>query len=261
MTLKNSLFLILFFLVSCDFTSGLHKDVLKAQDLINEQRFVEAVGLYEYVLTKKPTPKIKLKIHFQLGQLYSLYLNDKKKALVHLNKILKETNDLLWQVKVIEKIAQINFDNLRNYAEAEKKYKQLSEFVPKLKKQDLYKFRYASSLVQQGKYKNAIDHFKNLTKSKNSTYGVQSYYQLGLINYYKKHWITATRYWFEYLKRERRKDKIVQAKFMIANAYEMAEKLKESYNIYYSILGEYPNSDVIKNRLNSLYERRVARKR
>ena len=47
----------------------------------------------------------------------------------------------------------------------------------------------------------------------------------------------------------------------MGNAYETMEELKKAYNIYYSILGEYPNNDVIKNRLNSLYKRRIARKR
>ena len=61
--------------------------------------------------------------------------------------------------------------------------------------------------------------------------------------------------------REKRRDNIVQTKFLMANAYETMEKLKAAYNIYYSILGEYPNTEVIKNRLKSIYERRVARKR
>ena len=47
----------------------------------------------------------------------------------------------------------------------------------------------------------------------------------------------------------------------MANAYETMERLKEAYNIYYSIVGEYPNNEVIKARLNSIYERKVARKR
>jgi len=47
----------------------------------------------------------------------------------------------------------------------------------------------------------------------------------------------------------------------MANAYEMLEKLKEAYNLYYSILGEYPNTKVIQNRLNSIYARKIARKR
>ena len=68
-------------------------------------------------------------------------------------------------------------------------------------------------------------------------------------------------FWDKYISLEKRRDNIVQTKFLMGNAYETMEELKKAYNIYYSILGEYPNNDVIKNRLNSLYKRRIARKR
>jgi hypothetical protein len=47
----------------------------------------------------------------------------------------------------------------------------------------------------------------------------------------------------------------------MANAYETMENLSKAYSIYYSIQGEYPNTKVIQNRLNSVYQRKVAKKR
>ena len=47
----------------------------------------------------------------------------------------------------------------------------------------------------------------------------------------------------------------------MANAYETMERLKKAYDLYYSLLGKYPNTEVIKNRLNAIYERKIARKR
>ena len=44
---------------------------------------------------------------------------------------------------------------------------------------------------------------------------------------------------------------IVTTKFLWQMPMKRAEKLKEAYNTYYSILGEYPNSSVIKRRLDS----------
>ena len=76
-----------------------------------------------------------------------------------------------------------------------------------------------------------------------------------------KDWNKSITYMKEYIKREKRKDKVVRAKFLLANSYEVIEKLKTAYNIYYSILGEYPNTQVIQDRLKSVYERRVARRR
>jgi tetratricopeptide (TPR) repeat protein len=261
MKVKIYLIIISFLLTGCGFTSGLYKDILKAQDFIETREFNKATKIYENILERKPGKIINIKINYQLGEINSIYLNNYKKALIHFEKVIKLANEPLWQVKALEKIGVISYENLKDYKKSQYAYKKLMKFIPKLEKQDFYKFRYAQSLYQKELYDNAIKIFKELTQVKNSKYSVQSYYFLGLINFYKKNWEQSISYWFEYLKREKRQDRIVQVKFMIANAYESSEQLKQAYNIYYSIIGNYPNPEVIRSRLNSLYARRVARKR
>lgn len=257
--IANSFLLLI--LTGCGFTSGQYKDILQAQEYIENRKFFKAVKLYKNILNQKPTKNISLKVNFQLGEIYSIYLNKYTEALSHYKKVIKISNEPLWQVKALEKIGHINYENIKNFDESIYAYDKLIKFIPKLQKQDFYKFRYAQSLFQKDNYKSANKIFKQLSIESKSEYGIQSYYYLGLINFYSNKWDQAISYWFEYLKREKRKDKIVQVKFMIANAYESSEKLKEAYNIYYSIIGEYPNSKVIENRLKSLYDRRVSRKR
>ena len=155
----------------------------------------------------------------------------------------------------------ISFENLKDFETSQFAYKKLKNFIPKLEKQSFYELRYALTYFHQERYTKSSKLLKKYILSKNNEYVLSAYYHLGLINFYKKKWDTAISYWFEYLKLEKNPNKIVQAKFMIANAYESNEKLKKAYNIYYSILGSYPNPKVIKSRLNSLYKRRVARKR
>lgn len=246
-------------LAGCDFTSGLHKDILKAQDHVTKQEFKKAAEEYERILDKKPSKTIQIKISYHLGEIYSIYLNDNKKALKHLDKIIKTSNEPSWQVKALEKIASIQFEDFKNYAAAKTAYKKLMGFVPRLERQDEYSLKYAQCEFYLENYNESEQLFLDLIKT--AQLGADPYYYLGLGKFYTSSWDEAVSYWFEYLKREKRKDKIVQVKFLIANAYESAEKLKEAYNIYYSIIGEYPNPEVIESRLNSLYERRVARKR
>ena len=255
------LFIISLLLTGCGFTSGLYKDILKAQDFIETREFNKAVKIYENILERKPGKIINIKINFQLGEINSIYLNNYKKAVLHFENVINLANEPLWQVKALEKIGIISYENLKEFKKSKYAYKKLMTFIPKLKKQVFYKFRYAQSLYQEDSYKEAKDIFKELTQEQNSEYSVQSYYFLGLVNFYEKKWEQSISYWFEYLKREKRKDRIIQVKFMIANAYESSEQLKQAYNIYYSIIGNYPNPEVIRSRLNSLYERRVARKR
>lgn len=260
---SSSLLLLLlsFTITSCGFSTGLYDDILKAQELITENEFEEAVKIYEAILKKKPSKTIKIKINYQLGEIYSIYLTDYKKSVSHFSKIVNDSNEPKWQVKSLEKLGAIYFSKTKQFDMAAKSYLQLKKFYPVLNQYDFYTYRYGMSLFQGKHYQESLAVFKELIKKGNSTYSVQSYYYSGLTNFYKKNYEKALSFWFEYLKREKRKDRIVQTKFLIANAYETTEKLKQAYNIYYSILGEYPNGDVIKARLESLYQRRVARKR
>ena len=261
--IKNNFYLLLVLVIfqGCGFSSGLYKDILEAQEYIKTQNFEKAIQTYEKILEKKPAKQIQLKIEYQLGDIYSIYMNEYKKALVHFKNYLSLSEDPRIQVAAIEKIALIYFENLKDYNKALDYYKKLIQFEPPLERSDFYHFKYAEAKFYLKDFKGSEKNFKELSQSGKNEYSVQSYYYLGLIHFYKENWDVAVNYWFEYLKREKRKDKIVHTKFLIANAYESSEDLKKAYNIYYSIIGEYPNPEIIKSRLKSLYERRVARKR
>lgn len=254
-------FLILFLSISCDFTPRIHKDVLKAQKYISNQEYRKAVNLYQNILDKSPSDEIQIKIHFQMAELYSIYLNEHEKARFHYSQIKEKSNDPLWLVKSEEKMGEINFTYLKNYKASIDHYTLLVNFVPRLNKVDFYQLRLGESYLKSENFKKAIEVFSALTSNPRNQYNGKGYYYLGLIHFEQKKWRKAIAYWKEYIKRETRKDDIVKVKFLMANAYETMERLKQAYDIYYSILGDYPNTDVLKNRLNSIYERRVARKR
>ncbi len=260
---KNNFFLITIslLLAGCGFSSSLYNDILEAQELIGELKFKKAARIYEGVLLKKPSKTIKIKINFQLGEIYSIYLSDFEKSVYHFNKIVDGSNEPKWQVNSLEKLGNIYLNDLHDYKKAKQSYLKLKNFLPVLDKNTFYNYSYALSLLKNKEFLKSIEIFNQVIKEKKSNYSKLSYYQKGMAYFYLKDHKGALASWFEYLKREKRNDLITQTKFMIANAYESSDKLKEAYNIYYSILGEYPNGEVIQARLESLYARRVARKR
>ena len=265
--LRHLLFSKLFILLmvlgfsSCDFTSGLNQDILSAQKYVDQQNFAKAVELYERVLKKNPSKIIKTKINYQLAEIYYLYLDEQVKALKYYQFIVDNVDDPLWQVKSLEKMADINFSFAKKYPEAISAYQILMKVKPRLGNYDYYFLRVGESYFEMGNYAKAREIFNQIISQPTNPYYVEAYNQMGLIEFYNKNWDQAVEYWMEYLKRERRKDQIVKTKFLIANAYESNEKLKEAYNIYYSLLPSYPNPDVLRARLKSLFARRVARKR
>jgi tetratricopeptide (TPR) repeat protein len=258
---KFVLLLWLLGLSSCDFTSGLNQDILAAQKHVDNQDFDKAVALYERILKKNPSKLIKTKINYQLAEIYYLYLDQQVRALKYYQFIVENVDDPLWQVKSTEKMADINFSFAKNFKEAIRYYEILMQFKPRLKNYDYYFFRVGESYSELGKFSKSREIFNLILGQPTNPYYIEAFNQMGLIEFYNKNWDKAVEYWMEYLKREKRKDQIVKVKFLIANAYESNEMLKEAYNIYYSLLPTYPNPDVLRARLKSLYARRVARKR
>jgi tetratricopeptide (TPR) repeat protein len=247
--------------ISCDFTPPINRKIIDAQNYISNQKYNQAAYLYEDILKSNPSSELRLKICYQLGELYSIYLGKYSKAVENYEEVKNLTEDPLWLIKTEEKLAEINFNYLKVYPEAIKNYTRLSEFVPKLKRHDYFQFQIAISYYKLKDKEKAISYLTKIQSDTNHEYFVRSFYYLGLIYYESKDYNKSLYVWSEYLKRETKKENIVQAKFLVANVYESTENLKMAYDIYYSIASDYPNSAVIQNRLNSLYTRRVSRHR
>ncbi len=179
--LKANLLLLIFLLAGCDFTSGLHKDILKAQDLITNRKFSKATRVYEDILKRKPTKTIQIKINYQLAEIYSIYLGNYKMALRHLNTIITSSNEPSWQVKALEKIGTIYFEEFKDFKKSKDVYKKLMGFTPRLSRQEFYLFKLAQSEFHLKNYEKAQVLFRELTP--NNEFGAESYYYLGLGNF------------------------------------------------------------------------------
>lgn len=232
-----------------------------AQEYVMAQRYRDAIKEYNDILDENPPSEIQVKIHYQLGEIHSTNLGENKKAVEHFSKVEEHTEDPLWLVKSQERMGEIHFSYLRDFKRALENYKMLFNFTPKLARRDFYEHRLALSYNKLGQEEKAKQILLKIIQHPQHEYYVRAIFELGSLHFLKEEWQLAIDYWSDYIKKEKRRDNVVQAKFLMANAYETMEDLQKAYNIYYSILGEYPNTQVIQNRLRSIYERRIARKR
>jgi tetratricopeptide (TPR) repeat protein len=258
---KSSYIFLFTLLVSCDFTSGINKDILNAQELTEDKNYREAATIYENLLNASLRTSIRTKIHLQLAQIYTAFLPDLPKAIFHYKEVLKSDVEPIWQIKALEKLSEVYFSFLKDYRNAFLYYDQLINFHPPIENRDTYLINMVACLVELGDAPGVEQLIKKHNLDTNPATQVKVYWYKGLLSYYFKNWQQAITDWKTYLKYEQDKDKIIETKFLMANSYEMDEKLREAYNIYYSLLNEYPNKDVINSRINSLYSRRAARKR
>ncbi|MFZ8934101.1 MAG: tetratricopeptide repeat protein, partial [Bacteriovoracaceae bacterium] len=234
--LRANLLFILLLLVSCDFTPTYHKEILKAQDYVKEQNYNKAVLQYENLLKKTISNEIKIKIYFQLGEIYSIHLGKIKKSLDYYKSVTKISDDIFWTVKAEEKIANLSLDFLKDFNRSQKSFEKLSQFVPRLDKYETFLFKLGYSHFKLNNFEESKSVFKKLNAVENSDYFVKSSYYLGLINYLQKNWRESILYWKKYISMEKRRDQVVKTIFLMDNAYETMEELKSAYNLYYSTL-------------------------
>lgn len=249
------------FFSSCDFSPKLQQEILAAQELVSKGDYKNATGLYEKILNMNMEPQLRIKILYQLADLFSIFLGDAEKGKKYYGKVFEVSGDTHDQIKALERIGELNFTYLKNYKEALSTYKHLLAIKAESTDLDFFDLRVALSHFNLGDLERA--HFELERISQNSThhYRIISLYYLGLIHFRKSEWEPAVNLWKKYLEVEKRRDKIVEVRYLMANAYETMENLKEAYAIYYSLLGEYPNTKVIQNRLKAVYLRKVSRKR
>lgn len=259
--MSKTLLILSLLLFGCNFTSRIHKKILVAQDYIQKQEYEKAIREYKSILQKEPKRNIAIKINYQLGDLYSVYLSKNKESIRYYEKVLEISDDPFWLVKAEERLAEIYFTYLKEFDKSKENYKKLSNFSPRLANQDFYHFRYALSIFKNNEFDLALKEFNEIRKINNHEYRTISLYYLGLLHFNLKEWRKALASWQNFVKEKPSREDIIQAKFLMANTYEVLEDLKSAYNVYYSILGEYPNTEVIENKLKSIYKRRISRKR
>lgn len=230
---------------ACSFNAGVSGEILKAQSYVDKLDYKQALKAYKKI-SKKDLPKnIEYKIYYQMAEIYNIYLQDLKSALIYYEKVGDNYKNEKIKKIALYKAAEISFF-LKNYQKSIYFYTKLSE-----KK---YLFEIALSYYEMNNWKKAEEKFKELKTTK-------SYFYLALIAEHRgKNEIAIDLFKKSILANGSKNDK-VQSKFYLANLYERNMDLEKAYQYYYSILDTYPNPEIIKNRLNKIYMRKAARRR
>ena len=116
-------------------------------------------------------------------------------------------------------------------------------------------------MLKAGDYKKLQKSLEAIRIKKSHDFYKDAFFIEGEMFFYQKKWDQAVSSWKQFLDLNPPKVQETQTKFLIANAYETQEKLQEAYDLYYSILKDYPHPEIIKERLESIYARKVARRR
>jgi len=253
--------LFLFFgLVTGQFSPKSYQKIIEAQELILQQKYDKALITYEKILQKKIPSEIKTRILIQQSELLSIFLNRPKEAVESILQAKQEApEDLPLQLSLDSKLAELYFGVLKDYQKSYVIYKKMSQIIPKIENYDFYRYRSLLSLFFQSKYSLAKEETEKVLKeSPDFSFYKECILLLGKIFFYQEDYEQSLKYFAQFLSFEGiAQRQLAETKFLMANAYESLGKLKNAYKFYESTLKHYPNIEVVKQRLNSVFQRKT----
>jgi tetratricopeptide (TPR) repeat protein len=259
--MKARFFLILCaFLGGCDFSPKYLKLLKAAQEHVSVHEYDQAILAYEESAEVAPE-EMKIKINYQLGRFYSTYQNNYEKAVAAFDYSSRLSDDPVIKARSLEELGEINFSFLRNYSEARKNYDQLIHFKPELSRIRFYEYRYALTYYHLKEWEKARALLKKISVDNDHEYFAQALYHLGRLEFENKNWSLAIDYMKSYIEKSKEQNEKINARFVMANSYENLNELIKAYNHYNSLLNDFPHPAIIKERMDAIYARRVAKKR
>ena len=248
-------------IISCDFTTGVSRKILNAQDFVDNQQYQKAIDEYEVILELNPSETIKFKIFYQMAEIYSLYLINGEKALRYYELIENSLADNKLKKSAVIKASKLCFD-LKKYNRAViyfENFIESEEFSEEEK--NYFGMQMGISYYEMNDLKNARRVLGKISETKDNPYRSQSLFYLGQTYSLQYDYDKAISLWEKSLELERESERKIETKFYIANSYERQNKLEKAYKYYYSIIDFYPNPEIIKKRLERIYQRKVSRRR
>lgn len=236
--------------------------ILQAQELIIKGEQEKAASLLnELLLADLPQP-VKEKIFFQLVDLQLLHLRKPELALKILdNTQLYELQGPDIDIKINHYRAQIYDVHLQNCQQAIPYYQQLINYLPQLAEIDYYQFSLAKCYKNLERWSEAITLFKKMSQDPHQPFQKKASLQLVLSYYLTRQQSLALEEVKRYQELETDLEQLIYANYLKANILEDLEQLEEAYKIYASLLYQYPNQELVKQRMNRIYERRLSRGR
>ena len=244
---------------SCYFNSVGHKEIVSAQSAIDTQDFLKAEQKLENALRSDLSIELKIKVLHQLGVVKAFHLNDLKGALKIFQQTLEISQTPISKKKSSIYLADLYFSMLRDFEKSRGLYESLYESEQDLKIKSKYFQRYIKSLFETQKFEDVIIKLDNLavTLKNFDLMLLKALSHYFLLDYLGSKEILKDLEKLQGLNR----DQISGVKLFMALVLEDQEFLKLSYNEYLDNFQLFPNSNLIRLRIEKLIHRKRTSKR
>lgn len=232
-----------------------------AEQLFLEQKYDASIHEFNKIVQRDPQSEFGIKALQQIATIQQLYLNNAEEALKTYRLLLKRSTEpkLIRETQLT--IANLYFERFEDFEKAAETYLSLYQAYPDDDMADKILYRYGRSLFLKNRFDDAMKAYQTLRqKFPVSPYSARA--QLEIANALSssgkcKEAIKK----FEEVRASAQKDLRVMAVFEMANCYEILDDLDTSYDLLASIQTDYPNPDVISQKMQKIKRRKILRRR
>ena len=243
----------------CYFNAVGHKDIVDAQSAINLQNFKKAEKKLVSALRSDLSLELRIKALHQLGVVRAFHLNDLIGAL----KVFKETYQLANTPELKKRsmiyLADLYFSMLRDFEKSAPLYSELYQLEKIDKIKQKYFQRYIKALFENKNFNKVVEKLKGHDLSAKS---VSILILKSLSLYFSENYLDSIKLLSQLeLLQNLTKEQLSEIKFFKALILEDQQELRLSYSEYVDIFQLFPNSNLIKLRVDKLIHRKRSSKR
>lgn len=233
----------------------------EADEKIAQGVYADAADLLRRAISINPQSKTAVKALYKLGFTLESYLKDYDGAVYNFQEFIRLSQDKVSIYEVQKRIANIYFEQYREPEKAIAAYKKLISFNPESLETDLFQFRIGQAYFRQNNFDQARYEYQQLLERfPKSPFAARARFEVGNAYYMEGKYEIAEEAWKQVLRHHTQSEYATEAQFMMAQCLEHQDKLQNALQMYETIKGRYPSSEILDLRINELKKRMQKKK-
>lgn len=215
--------------------------------------YVAAAEAFRKVISINPESASGVRAVYKLAFLLETFFKDYEGALLNYREFVRLTPDPLRTYEVKKRIANIQFEHLRDFEAAAKSYETLAKEESTSPETDFFLFRTGQSYFQMNRFEEALGAYQRLLeKHGKSGLAARARFEIGNIYYMEGKYEVAVQAFKQVLRLHPQSQYAVESQFLMGECLEQQGNKSEALQVYENLRGRYSPKEVLELRIKKL---------
>lgn len=215
--------------------------------------YVAAAEAFRKVISINPESAAGIRSVYKLAFLLETFFKDYEGALINYREFVRLTKDPLRTYEVRKRVANIQFEHLRDFEAAAKAYDALAREEASSPETDFFLFRTGQAFFQLNRFEEALGAYQKLLETHlKSPLAARARFEVGNTYYMEGKYDVAVQAFKQVLRLHPQSQYAVEAQFLMGECLEQQGNDTEALQVYQNLRGRYTPKDVLELRIKKL---------